>query len=199
MAVKKFFDGNSLTEIELPDQPIPNYGHVVGENSLITADNPMGVDPTLLKVDAAQVNNLRPTQGASPTPKFPDPLPGNGEGAGVGQKSGSVLRDAWANNQNRDTEIVESVQSGPVGSLVPQATDAARPISPQAPEPVRTPDDNWTKDELIAYIQGQPDGVVPDTGTGANGTVLKADLLTVANELQAKAESAAAEAAENLV
>lgn len=140
MAVKKFFGADGvLHEIELPDVPFTGFGNNVRTPEMllgIDKDNPTGVDPTLLPVDAAQVDNLIPTPGAYPTPKFPDPLPGSGEGAGIGQKSGSVLRDAWNNNPSRQTETVESVQSGPVGSAAAVSAsveaDAPRPISPRA-------------------------------------------------------------------
>jgi hypothetical protein len=118
MATKAFFDGVKLTVTELPDAPLPSVLNV-RKNSLDAIINPTGVDPGTLLVDAAELPNLRPTDGALPPTKFPDEPPGNGEGPGIGQPSGSTaLRDPWANNPNRDKGTVESMQSGEIGSAL---------------------------------------------------------------------------------
>lgn len=151
MALKKFFDGVRLHEVELPDQPLPDVVATNGgDHPFVSAVNPTGVDPALLTIDAAQVPNLRPTDGAVPSRKFPDPLPGNGEGAGVGQPSGVALRDVWANNPARDPGTVETVQSGDIGEAlaphVAQAADVTNSrlqdawVNGEAPSPVAKPD-----------------------------------------------------------
>lgn len=130
MGVKRYFDGSRLIEVEVPDQPLPDVLNVRGRSALDvvapSAANPSGVDPDQLLVDAASLPDLRPTEGTPATiTKFPDPLPGKGEGAGVGQPSGDGLRDAWANNPARDPGTVETVQSGPIASALPPEQRAA--------------------------------------------------------------------------
>lgn len=146
MAVKKFFGADGvLVEIPLPDGPVLQpYGS--GSTSAQDFLNPTGVDPTTLPVDAASVPDLIPTVGGIATPKFPDPLPGTGEGPGVGQRSGSVLRDAWQNNPLKDPGTVDTVQSGPVGSSAAVApADAGTFAALEA---------SWAnKDDIRAYIK----------------------------------------------
>lgn len=122
MATKAFFDGQKLTQVEIPDMPLPSVLNV-RKNSLDAIINPTGVDPGTLLVDVAELPNLIPTAGALPPTKFPEPVPGNGEGPGIGQPSGAALRDPWANNPNRDKGTVDTVQSGEIGSAL--SADAA--------------------------------------------------------------------------
>jgi hypothetical protein len=135
MATKKFFDGNVLHEVELPDAVLPDVLNVRGRDAMDvvapSAVNPTGVNPDNLLVDAAQLDNLRPTDGAVPSRKFPDPLPGTGEGAGMGQPSGAFLRDPWANNPARDPGTVETVQSGEIASALPPRVAHAASITNQ--------------------------------------------------------------------
>lgn len=121
-ATKKFFgsDGVLHETADLPDGP---FADAIGvnapnDNPFVSATNPTGADPELLSVDAAALPNLVPTQGATPPTRFPEPLPGTGEGAGVGQPSGATLRDAWNNNPQKDAGTVETIQSGDVGSAL---------------------------------------------------------------------------------
>lgn len=116
MATKRFFGTDGvLVEIELPEGNAP-FGATVGDTSIHALLNPLGIDPDTLVVDAAAVPDLKPTAGALPITKFPEPIPGSGEGAGVGQPSGVTLRDVWNNNPNRVVDQVETVQSGEIGS-----------------------------------------------------------------------------------
>lgn len=136
MATKKYFSADGvLTEVELPDAPLPDVLNVRGRDALDvvapSATNPMGVDPANLVVDAAALPNLVPTAGAVPSQKFPDPLPGKGEGAGVGTPSGAALRDPWQNNPARDGETVDTVQSGEVGSALTPAEKASASFTNQ--------------------------------------------------------------------
>lgn len=124
MAVKSFFDGTKLTTVEIPDLPLPSVLNV-RKNSLDAIINPTGVDPGTLLVDVAELPNLIPTAGALPPTKFAEPIPGNGEGPGIGQPSGNALRDPWSNNPNRDKGQVEVVQSGPIGSALSEDVSAA--------------------------------------------------------------------------
>jgi len=119
MAVKRYFGADAvLVEIELPDAPLP-VPNLKGDQSIHKMLNPTNVDPHTLVVDAASVPDLKPTDGAQGITKFPDRIPGSGEGAGVGQKSGLTLRDAWENNPDRvGTTQVDTVQSGAIGSAV---------------------------------------------------------------------------------
>lgn len=141
MAVKRFFGADGvLHEVEVPDGPVfvaaAQGGSSQSLESFLSAQNPTGVDPTILPIDAAQVPDLRPTDGAGPLTKFPDPIPGTGEGAGVGQRSGQSLRDVWQNNQDRvGVAAVDTVQSGPIGSAAAVSprfvgVDEPRPLSP---------------------------------------------------------------------
>ena len=171
MATKKFFGADGvLHEVELPDGPtLPPYG-----SGSISADdflNPTGVDPTLLPVDAAAFPDLIPTAGATPTPKFADPLPGSGEGAGVGQKSGSVLRDAWNNNPLKEAGTVDSVQSGNIGSAAAvaphdpgfQGATKAELANEGSFEALKA---TWTnKDAVRAYIAENGGEELPATAT----------------------------------
>lgn len=131
MAVKRYFDGSKLIETEIPDAPLPSVLNVRGRSALdvVAPENPTGVNPDNLLVNAAELPDLVPTAGAQPVTKFPDPLPGSGEGPGVGQPSGLTLRDAWANNPAQDPGTVKTLQSGPVGSLLPPAAAAAAQVT----------------------------------------------------------------------
>lgn len=163
MAVKRFFGADSvLHTVELPDRPFP-VDTLKGDLSVHQLLNPTNVDPDTLPVDAAAFPDLRPTDGAQAMTKFPDRIPGSGEGAGVGQRSGLTLRDAWENNPDRvGTTQVETVQSGEIGEraavappLGPQAdVDRTQGGSTTSPEPVagEKPDDTWTKAQLGEYI-----------------------------------------------
>ena len=82
MAIKRYFDGVQLHEVEVPDLPLPD---VVRTNADPLA--PLGLDAG--PIDPA-VPNLDPTAGALPPTKLPEPPPGTGEGAGVGAPS-----DPW--------------------------------------------------------------------------------------------------------
>jgi hypothetical protein len=128
MATKKFFDGEKLHEVELPDIPLPDVLNVRGRDALdALAINPTGVDVTTLPVDVTAMDNLRPTDGAVPSQKFPDPLPGNGEGPGIGQPSGLAMRDPWQNNPNRDngTTTVNADDAKIGEALAPSVAEAA--------------------------------------------------------------------------
>lgn len=143
MATKAFFDGQRLITVELPDRPLPDViGATPGEN--FTPGNPLGLDPETLVVNAAELDNLKPTDGALPPTKFPEPLPGSGEGAGVGQKSGAALRDVWQNNPLKDAGTVDSVQSGPVASALSPQVAAAAAVTE------RKLQDAWTADRPAA-------------------------------------------------
>lgn len=181
MAVKRFFADGVLTEVELPERPVPNFtndGHAV-HNALISPQNPAGVDPTLLPVNAAELDNLKPTVGASAvTPKFAEPLPGSGEGPGVGQRSTTtgVFSDPWNNNPHKEPSEIETLQSGDVGSaLTPDVARAAAVTNAKLAAggeaaQVATdtaPDfDKMTKPQLQAWIGNQQhdpvDGNKPD-------------------------------------
>lgn len=146
MGTKAFFDGNVLTVVELPDRPLPSVlGATPGEN--FTPANPLGLDPATLRVDAAQLDNLRPTDGALPPTKFPERLPGKGEGAGVGQPSGSAFRDVWENNPNRELGLVDTVQSGEVGSALPPRVQTAAEVTAAKLA------DAWTADKPAAVAK----------------------------------------------
>lgn len=184
MAVKRYFGADGiLTEIELPDVPLP-VPSLAGDRSVHQLLNPTHVDPETLLVDAARVPNLRPTDGAMGVTKFPDRPPGSGEGAGVGQRSGLTLRDAWENNPDRIGQAqVESAQSGPIGSAVldPLAqVDADRTVggSTQSPAPLagEAPDESWTKAQLAEYI-------ALNGGEAPADTELKAVFLAKATEV----------------
>jgi len=141
MALKHYFNGVSLLTVEVPDAPLPS---VLAQNSDHLAPlNPQGADPALLPVDVANLPDLRPTDGAVPTGKFHEPLPGSGEGPGVGQKSGAALRDVWANNPNR-TVAVETLQSGPIGSALVGREAAAAAVTQAKLQ------DAWTADRPTA-------------------------------------------------
>lgn len=189
MAVKRFFDGVSLTEIEIPDGPMPVFTNTSTVHDLITPQNPTGVDPTLLAVDAAQVPDLVPTAGAQPVLKFPEPLPGDGSGAGIGQPSGSVLRDPWANNPNANVQPVDTVQSGEIGSALPEQIqaaprsgftdpDVAASTTAQTSTSASAPDASWTKAQLGTYI-------VENGGTPPASSENKDAFLAAAQEVSA--------------
>lgn len=163
MAVKRFFGADGvLVEVEVPDRPLPVVAtNLKADHSAHKLFNPTHVDPDTLVVDAAALPDLKPTAGAQAATKFPDPLPGSGEGAGVGQKSGATLRDAWVNDPHKDPGTVQSVQSGPVGSRAAVApsgdtSDTDRKVggSTPSPNPVdgEEPDDTWTKAQLAAFL-----------------------------------------------
>lgn len=127
MATKKFFDGTRLLETELPDVPLPEVlGLSPGQHAFDPAVNPMGVDPSLLTVDVAQLPNLRPTDGAIRSTKFPDRPPGSGEGSGLGAPSGLPVRDPWENNPDRIGVQAAERHTGEIGSaLTPANAEAA--------------------------------------------------------------------------
>lgn len=160
MAVKRFFGADGvLVEIEIPDGPLPVAATTLKSDTSASAlFNPTGVDPNTLPVDAAQVPDLKPTVGAQPVLKFPEPLPGSGEGAGVGQKSGASLRDVWVNDPHKDPGTVDSVQSGDIGSAaaVPASGDTDRKVGGSTPSPTpdadEEPDETWTKAQLAEYL-----------------------------------------------
>lgn len=159
MAVKRFFGADGvLVEVQLPDAPLP-VPVLSGDRSVHQLMNPTNVDPETLVVDAARLPDLKPTDGALPVTKFPDRVPGTGEGAGLGQRSGLTLRDAWENNPDRvGVAPVDSVQSGEIGSAaaVAPSTDVDRvaggSTSSPAPAEGEPPDDTWTKAQLGEYI-----------------------------------------------
>ena len=133
MATKKFFNSDGvLIEVDLPAGTLQKPGvetlpglRPAGKDDVLSFLNPARVDPDVLQVDAAALPNLVPTDGAVPSQLIPNPPPGSGEGAGVGQPSGSVLRDPWNNNPDRSTDPVDTLQSGPVGSALSDADKRA--------------------------------------------------------------------------
>lgn len=158
MAVKKYFDGNVLREVELPNRRLP--GVLAVNNDHLSPLNPTGADPALLPVDVSELPDLKPTAGAHPSRKFPEPLPGSGEGAGVGQPSGRAIADPWANNPLRDPGTAENLQRGPIGSKVGAQEADATSASQEGTQggsgdttDTREPDDHWTKAELGDYIE----------------------------------------------
>lgn len=181
MAVKRTFGADGvLTEVEIPDAPLPGVvfdPQASGiEQFLKDTTNPSGVDLDTLLVDAATLPDLNPTRGAQPLTKFPEPLPGNGEGAGMGQKSGASLRDAWNNNPLKDAGTVETLQSGPVGSAVVGAPDTDRKVGGSSPSPQpgknEQPDETWTKAQLAEFIESK--GGTPPADTELKAVFLEA-------------------------
>lgn len=208
MPIKRFFDGVSLSEVVLPDPPIPGTQRANDIHDYITEQNPTGVDPTLLRVDAAALPDLIPTQGAEvPPTRFPEPLAGSGEGPGVGNPSTNI-QDVWANNPGRDYDLVETRQSGEIGSALPESiqtaqrgydahaddsneanalTDPDRKVggstASPAPAPGETPDATWTKAQLGTYI-------VENGGTPPASSETKDVFLSAAQEVAAKEANA---------
>lgn len=208
MPIKRFFDGVSLSEVVLPDQPIPGTQRANDAHAFISAQNPTGVDPTLLRVDAAVLPDLIPTDGAEVHPtKFPEPLASSGEGPGVGSPTTNV-QDVWANNPGREYDLVETRQSGEIGSALPESiqtaergydanadasNDANTLIDPDrkvggstaspAPAPGETPDATWTKAQLGTYI-------VENGGTPPASSETKDVFLSAAQEVAAKEANA---------
>lgn len=129
MAIKRYFNGTHLIEVELPDAPFPEALHVRGNGPLdaIAALNPTGVDTTTLAVNPADLPNLIPTPGAVASQLIKDRPPGTGEGPAVGLPSGSAVVDPWANNPNRPPQVEPA--NGEIGDNLTGAEAAAARIT----------------------------------------------------------------------
>lgn len=200
MALKKYFDGVKMTEVELPDTQrqlgvldIPGL-RSAGKDDVMAFLNPTGVDPDTLQVDAAALPNLVPTDGATGSQLIPPPPPGSGEGAGLGQPSGSVLRDPWANNPARGTEPVDTLQSGPVGSALTgeaargaemtakRLAEAAKSDKPSVDEFEQLRNSWKNKGEVVDWIKANGS----DADLPANESATRAELEDAAQALHRK-------------